>query len=94
MPAVFPKFLPSASLIFIKESKRTVILIASISDWVIVRVTDAAFVTATPTPSSVSISLIAFINVWSLVPKRGSNFILWKLKSESKILFNLHLLLQ
>ena len=91
--AVDPKFLPSFWFISTKASKRIVILIASISDWVIVRVTDWAFVTATPTDSSVSISLIAFINVWLLVPNLGSNLIFWKLKSESNILFGFALAL-
>ena len=77
---VTPVFLP-LSLIFIRASKRTVTLTASILDSVTVLVTDAELVTAAFTATSVSISLTALIKVWFDVPKRGLNITFWKLKS-------------
>jgi len=58
-----PTFFPSFSLIATSASKRIVTLIASIFESLIVLVTGEALVTLTPTPSSLSISLIAFIKV-------------------------------
>ena len=82
-----PKFLPSFSLILTRASNRMVTLTASIFESVICLVTDAALVTGAFTPTSVSISLIAGIEVWFAVPKRFLNRILWKLKSASVMLF-------
>ena len=72
IPTESPKFLPSFEFILSKASNLIVILKASLSDCVITLVTDCALVTADPTDSSVSISLIPLICVWFVVPKRGS----------------------